>query len=745
MHGIVEDLPDFVVFCIENGAEVEQINISRNRTSDMGVLPLERATYEQSPKIITALIKAGAKVTPKCIKTAVKSGNKSVIASLIARDDAYETVQTFPDWLSDGGHEYVKWDRAVEEDTRLSGSGDELFNTVAEWAWENNANDIFLRAVNLGVNPWQLHSVNNKHLIFAALEKDNEEILNSFIETATKENCGVLTESRRKELLETVINSDNRVFAEKLVQSGISAMSTGDVKGGIHVLLIESDMSDVLVSFINHMPTNIDWDSRSSRDRDVLSYLLSRASWEGNDDIVNALLRIQVPANETTRYTPNSVELDGYRNLSPIAIAVLGQHKDVIRTLLKAGANPNHLLSGGSEQFLANSNIRYYGGVIPDQYTPFEESRPILFEALRGTADTEIAELLLDFDSNLYAVGDGGMNVLHFVAAFGNLEGVQWLLDKGISNNATDQIDRSPIIYATMTGGVGSDEAREERAKIVRELIQTGISPETIFTDSRKTWIEPMPLLMFAIRVDAPLVVNELLKANKGLITIKNIFESPLQVASGLSSNSGNEIVRILLDAGANVDSDENISIPLLFHGEISRHQHYVLSPLSIAARTVNQPLVQLLVESGASLGSRFDKKAVQSFIQNQSDNGTRMVMQKDWEGSHGSATNWLSMAASIPLHHAIMVHNGAVSNPGYEHSRLKRKASIDMIDYLINQGSTIEQPYRQYGTPLDMAVSNNNFELAEYLLKKGANVSQFALNRAAQNRNMIALIEKYR
>jgi hypothetical protein len=100
-----------------------------------------------------------------------------------------------------------------------------------------------------------------------------------------------------------------------------------------------------------------------------------------------------------------------------------------------------------------------------------------------ATAQLAIIEQLVKRGASLHATNAEGQSALHHAASEGRLEVVEYLLKQGLSANAKDRLDRTPLhdameLHRAITFGLRGDGSRE--VAIARTLISHGADVEAV-------------------------------------------------------------------------------------------------------------------------------------------------------------------------------------------------------------------------------------------------------------------------
>ena len=184
---------------------------------------------------------------------------------------------------------------------------------------------------------------------------------------------------------------------------------------------------------------------------------------------------------------------------------------------------------------------------------------------------------------------------------------------------------------------------------------------------------------------------------------VRNYGNTPILMASKAGAV---EVVQALIEKGANLEA-----IP---------HQGYMFTSLGQAIVQNNLELVKLLVKKGANLGSlkpitqitalhiacRYDRLEIAEILIKNGADYNEPAWADDYYGS-----------ALTPLQSTII-----------------RAASPKLAKLLIEKGADLEKQSSRGYTALHMAVFRDQFEIAEIIIKNGADVNFINFNADGQN-----------
>ena len=225
-------------------------------------------------------------------------------------------------------------------------------------------------------------------------------------------------------------------------------------------------------------------------------------------------------------------------------------------------------------------------------------------------------QMLLDKGANPNAYGQMGKTALIYASKNGHLEIVRALLDKDANPNFKDKNDETPLIHASKNGHLeivralldkGADvqvisdygstalmhASKNGHLEIVRALLDKGTDVQTISKENPKQYLDQGALnalhnldylvapLLLTSKYGHLEIVRALLDAGANFDAKSNEGSTALMVAS---ANGHLKIVRVLLDKGANFDAKNNEGMTALIWASSSGYLEVVRALLDKGA-----------------------------------------------------------------------------------------------------------------------------------------------------------------
>jgi ankyrin repeat protein len=417
------------------------------------------------------------------------------------------------------------------------------------------------------------------------------------------------------------------------------------------------------------------------------------------DDLAGAQLLLQsgADANGLTE-----------RNVTPLSLAIANGNAALVDLLLKAGANPNQLEPSGETQLMMAAqvgvlpvvNLLLQQGVEVDTRERTYGQTALMFAARAGHADIVAALIGRGAQPNVatkvgatpafvapnsvagfgFGVGilrggvpadrgrreptPGGMTPLHYAARHDHVEVAKLLLQAGARINAREANDITPLLMA-----IGSD-----KMAVAQFLLGRGADVNA--TD----WYGRSPLWE--------------------AVNVRNLYVHNANFRNGIDRAPVLELIKSLLDAGANVNARTRETPPFRHHLlEITGSLEWVdftgQTPFLTAALAGDVTVMKLLLAHGAD--PRIDTLRGTSALMAAA--GVNWVVAQTWtEGPE-------QLLEAVKLCHSLGMDVNQANSMGITalHGAANR-GSEDIIRFLVDKGANLAAQDNEHRSALDWA-----------------------------------------
>ena len=347
-----------------------------------------------------------------------------------------------------------------------------------------------------------------------------------------------------------------RCFSGLSIASAICATSL--LAASTDVRLVQAVKNSDKAAIETLLPQHIDL---SATDTDG-STALHWAVRQNDLETTNLLLRGGADVKMANRY-----------GVTPLSLACLNGNAAIIESLLKAGADPNGALPGGET--------------------------PLMTAARTGKVDAVKAVIAHGADVN-FKEARRGQTALMWAAADGNTAVVEELVERGADMHAVTKGGFTPLLFAV----------REGRIDTVRALLKAGGSVNETWKAGRASGVNGISAMVLAVAnahyelaammLDAGADPNASAQGWTALHQITWVRKPGRGDNDPAPEGSGNlsslDLVRKLVAKGANVNAR------MTRQGNVGRTSLNMIgaTPMLMAARTADAPLMRLLAELGA-------------------------------------------------------------------------------------------------------------------------------------------------
>jgi len=244
---------------------------------------------------------------------------------------------------------------------------------------------------------------------------------------------------------------------------------------------------------------------------------------------------------------------------------------------------------------------------------------------------------------------------------------VNALLAEGVDPNARGQYDTPALLWL----------AQIDEVDAARKLLDAG-------ADANIKTPEGLTALSLAIANGSTAMVSALLDAGADANTLEPSGETMLMSAASVGVSG---VVRALLGHGASVNARDAV---------------YGQSPLMLAAREGHADSVKLLLDAGADVNAQTTKQGEPNWVRPNSQQGFGFgigIIRGGTPADRGRRDPW--QGGMSPLLYAA------------------RHDHVDVAKLLLDAGADLNMREANDMWPLLMAISNNNMEMAEFLLQQ--------------------------
>ena len=423
------------------------------------------------------------------------------------------------------------------------------------------------------------------------------------------------------------------------------------------------------------------------------------ASRNSNQEVVEFLLKsnkISVNAADNLNKTPLMYACYDGGRLDNIKMLI--QNGADIQARDSNGSTVLHFASALSNQevveFLLKSNE-----ISVNAINHFSQT-PLIYACYDGGRLDNI-KMLIQNGADIQASSSNGSTVLHFASCDSNQEVVEFLLKSNkISVNATDNLNRTPLMHACFDGG---------RLDNIKMLIQNG-------ADIQASNSNGLTVIHFASRNSNQEVVEFLLKSDKiSVNAADNLNRTPLMYACCDGGRLDN--IKILIQNGADIQARDNNGSTVLHFASASSNQEVVefllkLNKISVnATNHFNQtPLMHACIDGG-----RLDN--IKMLLKNGAN-----IQARDYYGStvlHIASRNSKQEVVEFLLKlNEISVNATDNLNLTPLMDACLNSGHLDNIKILIQNGADIQASSSNGSTVLHFASALSNQEVVEFLLK---------------------------
>lgn len=425
---------------------------------------------------------------------------------------------------------------------------------------------------------------------------------------------------------------------------------------------------------------------------------------------------------------------------SPLFAAIVARRINIVELLVAAGANtidPRSKFNALHESIRANSQelVEFFihtSGVDVNARNDLNETSLNIALSNRQYA---IAEQLIDAGAVVDMAHSSGKNILHRAAMNGDITLAQFLLDNGANINSKDEHQNTALTIALESNQLSMAEllykrqahidlsgekvadifyaaVRQGETPLLKLLLEFGVSPNV-------TRVDKPAAAFVAITADRPEILalmlqhglNPKVENDKGISLLANAarFCTPC--------------INVLLDYDASIE----------FGGQGGQKPGGFMqaSPLLWAVSSRKYDAVEILIKAGANVSavSSENTTALSSAAAGDAEL-VKLLLQAGADPNQRSRSQWpaLIMASSSGNSSIIdlLIQSGADVNLGNWHGFTPLHAAVQAghiprLQMLLAAGADINQRTRRGWTALTEAKYQGNFDIADWLTKRGA------------------------
>lgn len=412
------------------------------------------------------------------------------------------------------------------------------------------------------------------------------------------------------------------------------------------------------------------------------------------------------------------VDIETYSRSTPLHMACIKHNTEIIRMLLKHGANPNkgdcegvtplHLLVESNASPALIEMLISAGAMVNG--VDYHDNTPLHVAAYAGRL--EIAKILIRYNADVNKKAEDDMTALHLACEQGHLDLVK-LLSGGIKKKQPKQ-KREPVKIKENKRVVDEDDEdlQQQKAKKStpqKEELQYESIPNAPVNLAKlqlnaltKQGITPLRLAathghyeIVQLLIEKGAEINTKDASGATALHIASCADdgtdsdAPKQAASPFTSGS---LTSLLLQAGALPDA---VTVD-------------DWTPLHLACQQGNEASVAALLEYGASVYKKNCNGATPLLIACDAQINDADKLQRICKLliDHGANVNVQDREGNSPLH--ILCQTPGVT---------------ELVQYLIEMGANVNARTANFIRPLHMALQEGLYDVAKILVEHGANV----------------------
>mmetsp|Transcript_27117 Transcript_27117/g.38869 ORF Transcript_27117/g.38869 Transcript_27117/m.38869 type:complete len:938 (-) Transcript_27117:892-3705(-) len=454
-------------------------------------------------------------------------------------------------------------------------------------------------------------------------------------------------------------------------------------------------------------------------------------------------------------------------HLSPLAAASSGGHLDIVKLLIKEGAEIN-AKDKDSVTALMEAALKGYTKVVETLLSSGAEvdataqsGISALFLAA-NSGHVDVVKLLLKAGANPKNSRADGVSALATAAAAGYAEVVKMLIDAGCDGTEKTVPDGlSPLMNAAESGSV-------ETLKVIMNYIKkNSADPKAEINHLSSNGLSALILASANSKKDAVIYLID-----QGA-ELENMHDTGINALMYAAAMDSVEIVKILLEKGADINKQHaNGGTALLEASAVGAKGTVALllesgavyktgdddniTPIMTASSQGHTEIVQMLIEKLKADGMT-DKELI-DYLNVPSHSGGTPVMFAAHFGSYNVTKYFIELGVEINMHaqatpaylekYAKQIADGQIDtkDPNYEPhvdgvtalTVATQKGHLEVVKLLLEHGADVQAKDDEDRTALLMAVTGNHGELATLLVSKGADPNTVYVDEEGASHNLL-------
>lgn len=467
---------------------------------------------------------------------------------------------------------------------------------------------------------------------------------------------------------------------------------------------------------------------------DVLNFLYSR-----KNDVPWSKDQLQEHVDNKSKKISELLDKENKAGNTPLIVASADGHEDIVKSLVEYGANVNKISNAGMTPLFAAAILFGDVSMVETLCTlgadiNLKISGKTLLSYAIGTQNEAMIACLVELGADVNMANNDGKNPLILAADKGNISIIEYLVAKGAEVNQVDRKSNvSPVFLAAQNG----------HEEIVKYLV------ECCANVNRERGDGATPLWI-ANKNGHIAIVKYLLEhgsdPNKG-----GGFNVPTQLT--IAALGGNEdMVRLLVRYGADIHKGSSDGTTPLFAAVDTGNIKMVSTLkrlgadvnaevkggrlLNYAIRKKDEPMILRLVNLGADVNATDNLGYTPLYFAINTEQTNEKVIK--FLEKHG-ANKLKAKFVNITLKYAIekknlyiakyLLSRGTNANEGWEDGvtpliSATQKGDKSMVRLLLGYDAMINKADNLGNTPLTTAMMEENLELIEYLIEKGADIN---------------------